>query len=92
VGLERGPLSLVATIEELLESKSSCSGLEIPEYGLMDPSHWPRGAFYPQNLALTSPTSGGRSTGVDRSWTEATEFVSCLLLLIPVRGGMYPRA
>jgi hypothetical protein len=29
VGLERGPLSLVSTIEELLEIKSSGSGLEI---------------------------------------------------------------
>jgi hypothetical protein len=28
VGLERGPLSLVSTIEELLERKSSSSGLE----------------------------------------------------------------
>jgi hypothetical protein len=28
VGLERGPLSVVSTIEELLERKSSGSGLE----------------------------------------------------------------
>jgi hypothetical protein len=28
VGLERGPLSLVSTIEEVLERKSSGSGLE----------------------------------------------------------------
>jgi hypothetical protein len=33
VGLERGPLSLVSTIEELLERKSSGSGLESLEYG-----------------------------------------------------------
>jgi hypothetical protein len=33
VGLERGPLSLVSTIEELLERKSSGSSLEILEYG-----------------------------------------------------------
>jgi hypothetical protein len=32
VGLERGPLSLVSTIEELLEGKGSGSGLEIQEY------------------------------------------------------------
>jgi hypothetical protein len=38
VGLERGPLSLVSTIEELLERSSSCSGLEIREYGRRDPS------------------------------------------------------
>jgi hypothetical protein len=33
VGLERGPLSLVITIEELLEIKSSVSGLENLDYG-----------------------------------------------------------
>jgi hypothetical protein len=32
VGLERGPLSLVSTIEELL-GRNSCSGLESREYG-----------------------------------------------------------
>jgi hypothetical protein len=38
VSLERGPLSLVSTTEELLERKSSGSGLEILEYGPGDPS------------------------------------------------------
>jgi hypothetical protein len=38
MGLERGPLSLVSTIEEPLETKSSGSGLDIREYGLRDPS------------------------------------------------------
>jgi hypothetical protein len=36
VGLERGPLSLVSTIEELLERKFSGSGLEYREYGRRD--------------------------------------------------------
>jgi hypothetical protein len=36
VGLERGPNSLVITIEELLERKSSGSGLENRKYGLRD--------------------------------------------------------
>jgi hypothetical protein len=39
VGLERGPLSLVSALKELLERKSSGSGSEIREYGRMDPSH-----------------------------------------------------
>jgi hypothetical protein len=39
VGLERGPLSVVSTIEELLERKNSDSGLENSEYGRRDPSH-----------------------------------------------------
>jgi hypothetical protein len=38
VGLKRGPLSLVSTIEELLERKSSGSGLESREWGRRDPS------------------------------------------------------
>jgi hypothetical protein len=38
VGLERGPLSFVSTTEELVERNSSCSGLEIREYGRRDPS------------------------------------------------------
>jgi hypothetical protein len=61
VGLEWGPLSLVSTAEELLERKSSGSGLEIREYGYKDQSHWPRRTLYEHKLALTSPTRGGRS-------------------------------
>jgi hypothetical protein len=30
--------------------------------------------LYPQKLALTSPTTGGRSVGTVRSRTQATEF------------------
>jgi hypothetical protein len=37
VGLERGPLSLVSRIEELLGGKSRGSGLENREYGRGDP-------------------------------------------------------
>jgi hypothetical protein len=74
VGLERGPLSVVSTIEELLGRKSSGSGLEIREYDRRDPSRWPRGTLYQPKLALTSPTSGGRSVGIVRSRTRATEF------------------
>jgi hypothetical protein len=65
MGLERSPLSLVSTIEELLGRKSG-SDLENRDYG-----H--RGSAE-QNLALTSPTSGGRSVGIVCSRTQATEF------------------
>jgi hypothetical protein len=57
VSLERGPLSLVSTTEELLERKSIGFGLEIREYGHRDPPRWPRVSLYPQKLALSSPTS-----------------------------------
>jgi hypothetical protein len=39
VGLERGPLSLVSIIDEVLKRKSSGFGLENREYGRRDPSH-----------------------------------------------------
>jgi hypothetical protein len=55
VGLERGPLRLVSTIEELLEIKSIGSSLEIWEHGHRNPSRWSRGTLYPQKFALISP-------------------------------------
>jgi hypothetical protein len=58
MGLERGPLSLVSTIEELLGRNSSGSGLERRDYGRGNPSRGPRGTFYPQKLALISTTRG----------------------------------
>jgi hypothetical protein len=82
VDLERGPFSLGSTTEELLGRKSNGSGLESREYVRRDPSRWPRGTLYQQKLALTSPTSGGRSVGIVRSRTEATEFV-CLFCQSP---------
>jgi hypothetical protein len=53
------------------------------DYGSRDPSHWPRGTFYPQKLALTSPTSGSCSVGIVRSRTQATEFSPCVKLCGP---------
>jgi hypothetical protein len=75
VGLERGPLSLVSTFEELLESESSGSGLENWEYGRKDQLLWPRDTLYSQKLALNTPTSGCRSVGIVRTRTQATEFI-----------------
>jgi hypothetical protein len=63
VGLERGLLSFVSTTEELLVRKRSGSGLENWHYGRRDLLCWPRSTLYPQKLALSSPTSGGRSVG-----------------------------
>jgi hypothetical protein len=84
VGLERGPLSLVSTFEKLLGRKSSGSGLENREYGCMKPSRWPRSTLYPQTLALTLPTSGGRSVGIVRSHTQTTEL--CILNIFKTHG------
>jgi hypothetical protein len=65
VSLERGPLSLVSITEELLEWEINGRG---------NPLRWPRDTLYPQKLALTSPTVGGRSVGIVRLLTKATEF------------------
>jgi hypothetical protein len=73
VGLERDALSLASTIEELLGRKSCGSGLESRDYGRGDPLCWPHDILYPQKLALVSLTSGGRSDGIVRSRTQATE-------------------
>jgi hypothetical protein len=59
VGLERGPFSLVSTIEELLGRKSGGSVLENRLCGSGDPSPWPRGTLYPhvavaQSVQFTS--------------------------------------
>jgi hypothetical protein len=55
-----------------LGRKSSGSCLEIPEYFYGDPYAAP---VYPQKLTLTSSTSGGRSVGIVRSRTQATELL-----------------
>jgi hypothetical protein len=60
MGLERGPLGLVSATEELLERKSSGSGLENREILRADYAT----LLYPQKLALTSLASGGRSVGL----------------------------
>jgi hypothetical protein len=75
VGLERGPLSLVSIIEELLGRNSSGSGLESREYEGRDPSRWPRGTLDPQTLELTSPTCGGPLVSIVSSRAETTKFV-----------------
>jgi hypothetical protein len=43
MGIERGPLSLVSTIEELLRRRNSDPGLESREFCRRDPSRWPQG-------------------------------------------------
>jgi hypothetical protein len=46
-----------------------------------DLSRRQRDTLYPQKLALTSPTSGCRSVGIDRSRTQATEFFVLFLYI-----------
>jgi hypothetical protein len=71
VGLERGPLGLVSRTEAPLERKSSGSGLENREYGRIKSAAL--NTRHP-SMALTSLARGGRSVGIVRSRTQATEF------------------
>jgi hypothetical protein len=81
VGLQRGPLSLVNTLEELLRRKSSGSGLENREYGRKGSvklSTW-------HKMAPTSLTSSGRSVGIVRSRIQATELGYLYQCIISMR-------
>jgi hypothetical protein len=53
------------------------TGLENQEYGHRNSS---RDTLYPHKVALTSPTSGGRSVGIVRSRTEASKFFMGLII------------
>jgi hypothetical protein len=55
----------------VISNSGSC--LENGEYGCGDPLGWSRDTLYPQMLPLTS-TSGGRSVGIVRLRTKATQF------------------
>jgi hypothetical protein len=76
VGLERGPLSLVSTIDDLLGRKSSGSGLESREYGRRGRHAAHVAPSISKKLTLALPTSGGGSVGIVRSRTQATPFSS----------------
>jgi hypothetical protein len=82
VGLERCPLSLVSTLEELLERKSNDFSLEyeITVVRICRADH--ATSLYPQKLALTSPTSGGHSVGIVRSRTKPMELFIIIIICI----------
>jgi hypothetical protein len=82
MGLERGPISLMSTTEDLLERKSSGSSLENLKYGLGDPLRSLHYTLYPQKFTLTSPTSRRRPVGIVRSRTKATEYLTCIYVLL----------
>jgi hypothetical protein len=74
VGLGRGPLNLVSTIEELLERKSSSSGLEKPRLRPRVPPRWRRDTPLSAKVGINFADKR-RSLGRVRSRTQATEFL-----------------
>jgi hypothetical protein len=73
VGLERGPLSLVSTIEELLDRKVAAPvyKTENTAVGIRHADHVAHSIR--KKLAITSPTSGGHSVGIVRLRTQTME-------------------
>jgi hypothetical protein len=65
---------------ELFQGNSG-SGLGNEINGRGGPLRWPRDALYPLKLALTSPTSCGRSVGIVRLRTKTTELVFFVFVL-----------
>jgi hypothetical protein len=92
VGLERGPLSLVRTTEELLERTVAAPVYKTEINGRRNSLRWPRDTLYTLKFALTSPTSGGRSVGIVRWRTKATELYSYLAshLCVGFLSGVFP--
>jgi hypothetical protein len=82
--LERGPLSLLSTIKEVLKRKISVSGLENRDYSRRRSAALStRHPSICKKLVLPSPTRGGRSVSIVRSRTQATELVSFLFYFPP---------
>jgi hypothetical protein len=77
VGLERGPLSLETTTEELLGRKSSGSGLESLEYGRRDPPRLLRDT----TLSAKVGTSFVDNRAVARR-TQTTELFIIIIIII----------
>jgi hypothetical protein len=79
MGLERGPISLVSTTEELLDRKVAAPvyKTENMTVGISHADHV--APSISKKLAITSPKNGGRSVGIVRSQTQAMEFVSVMV-------------
>jgi hypothetical protein len=76
VGLERGPLSLVGTVEELLERKIGGSGLENGDYGRRGLLRWPRDTPLSSKVDTNFADKRRSSISIVLSRAKATKFFS----------------
>jgi hypothetical protein len=74
MGLERGPLSLVSTTEELLDRKVAAPVQKTENTAVVIRHADHVAPSMRKKLSITSPTSGGRSVGIVRSQTQTMEF------------------
>jgi hypothetical protein len=91
VGLERGPLSLVSTTEEVLEEIVAVPvhKTKITAVGISRADHTT--TLFPLKLVLTSETNSGRSVGIVRSRTKATGLlikIKSKAIPVTVSGGL----
>jgi hypothetical protein len=99
VGLERGSLSLVSTIEELHKRESSRSGLENGDYGRKEPPRRPHdtplSAIVGYKVAYKRRSLGPHSSLADKShediiiYGKLSKVVSSLLLGFILSRSMY---
>jgi hypothetical protein len=82
VGLERGPLSLMSTVEELLGRKGSSSGLENRDYGRRRSATLTTRHPSIRKSLHKVRLQAGRSIGIVRSRTLATQFVCFVMIKI----------
>jgi hypothetical protein len=74
VGLERGPLSLVSTREELLDRKVAAPVQKTENTGVGSHHADHVAPSISKKLVIASPTSCGRSVGIVRSQTQTMDF------------------
>jgi hypothetical protein len=74
VGLERGPLTFVSTTEELLHRKVAAPVHKTENTAVGNRHSDHVAPSISKKLAVTSPTSCGRSVGIVRSRTQTMEF------------------
>jgi hypothetical protein len=80
VGLERGPLNLMSTTEELLDKKVAAPVYKT-ENTVVGICHADQVASsIHKKLAITSPTSSGCLVGIVHSWTQTMEFSFSFML------------